>query len=80
MSNDTNGASPGKDAPEKESAGGCNTTTADTNNAPRTIAFGDRITLATARIRTYFGWIASDDAFGILLIAVNLWCLWELLA
>jgi hypothetical protein len=38
MSSTTHGQAPGADTPKKESAGGCDTTTADTNNASKSIA------------------------------------------
>ena len=58
MTHTTHGAQSPKDAPEKESAGGCKdefaATTADTNNAPITIAIGDRKALGIARYASIF--------------------------
>jgi hypothetical protein len=50
MYDNTHGAMPGAGTPKKISAGGCDTTTADTNNATQTIALHVRIMQAMIRL------------------------------
>ncbi len=53
MFNITHGAKPGNVTPEKESAGGYYTTTADTNTATQTIALSMRIKAALIRLASW---------------------------
>lgn len=55
MNDETHGAMPGKATPKKISAGGCNTTTADTNDATETIALHVRMKQAACR---FAAWLA----------------------
>ncbi len=55
MTDTMHGAKPGNVTPEKESAGGCGTTTADTNTATQTIALSMRIKAALIR---FASWLA----------------------
>lgn len=53
MYDKTHGAMPGKVTPKKISAGGCDTTTADTNNATETIAPTVRMKQAVIRLAAW---------------------------
>lgn len=53
MYDNMHGAMPGKATPKKISAGGCDTTTADTNNATQTIALNVRIMQAMIRLAVW---------------------------
>ena len=53
MYDKTHGAMPGKVTRKKISAGGCDTTTADTNNATETIALTVRMKQAVIRLAAW---------------------------
>jgi hypothetical protein len=53
MHDNMHGAMPGEVTPKKESAGGCDTTTADTNKATQTIALHVRMLQAVSRLAAW---------------------------
>lgn len=74
MSNSTHGARLDKDTPKRKAAGGCETTTATTENATQIIALYDRIKRAIARFMPRFeGVVTADAAMMAAIMALIVW-------